>query len=388
MPSVHQGRPGATAGDVAREGPQWPCRGDGARRETSAKERMRFCTHCGQLRGRMAFCTHCGQPTPRASEDEETGASGEVSSAVEGPPPSNEQSSARGGDRVWQPVPGRAASYPVATTDTSGLAPQAGGDRSYLPPGTRPDGRSPRAGGRIVRTLAMLTVVIVLAAGAFATWWFVLDPRGSDDLRADASTSAEHTPRADPTTEPSPTDETSAPSATTTSPSTQSTSPPTTPTPLTMTPESALTLSTAKATRMLDGLVVRDRRAAAGLAGSWVPQVSSKCTGLDVDLEPDFTPDGISETPDVTVQQILAFHVALQNRYQAITTTADELGVDPPTSGGCVGKVLWVALVSQQFATGESANAWCDRMGIDVDECLARKVVPPGEGGTEILSRQ
>ncbi len=87
------------------------------------------------------------------------------------------------------------------------------------------------------------------------------------------------------------------------------------------------------------------------------------------------------------MQQIFAFHTALKDRYNAITTTADELGIDPPSSGGCVGKMVWVALALRRFATGENANRWCDKELIPTDECAARRVVPPGESGTEMLPR-
>jgi hypothetical protein len=233
-------------------------------------------------------------------------------------------------------------------------------------------------------------LVILALAGFFALWWFALDDTESTELLADSATSTQETQNSDVTTESSPTQ---SPTTTTTTPTPATPGPTTpsategTPSQLPFTPKSALQLSTGEATRTLNAWVVRDRPKTVGLAGSWVPQTSSKCAGLEVDLKPKFTPDGVPETSSVSVQQILAFHAALEDRYNAITTTGDELGIDPPSSGGCAGKPIWVSLVPRQYGTGESANKWCDDQLIPIDECAARRVVPPSESGTALLLR-
>jgi len=158
------------------------------------------------------------------------------------------------------------------------------------------------------------------------------------------------------------------------------------PTPTALTPETALLLDPATAQRELQTLVQAEAATVASLAGSWVPQVSSKCPGLAVDIEPAFVPDGEVDTAAVTAPQILAFHLALTSRYGAVTTTAAVLGSESLPSI-CSADTLWVSLVPQRFAAADPALAWCAAGGIPVDECGARRVVPAGTDGTVVELR-
>jgi len=156
--------------------------------------------------------------------------------------------------------------------------------------------------------------------------------------------------------------------------------------PVPTTPAEALTLSTTQAATGLDWLVDRDRPAVADLADSWVPQVSSKCAGLTVDLGPGYQPDGIVDTTGVTEPQILALHVALSQRYGAVTTTPEILGIKRSPSV-CKGQPLWISLVPQRQPSAQRALQWCADAGFPVQECAARWVVPPGATGTRVVNR-
>lgn len=154
-----------------------------------------------------------------------------------------------------------------------------------------------------------------------------------------------------------------------------------------MTTEAALALSAGEASDVLSGWERRDANRVARLADSWVPQVSSKCTGIPVDLGPDYLPDGQPDVPSVTTQQILALHTALGGRYDALTTTARDLGIHQTLGTTCASQALWVALVPQPFSSADQALAWCDYAGYPVAECAARKVVAPGRSGTKMKLR-
>jgi hypothetical protein len=118
-----------------------------------------------------------------------------------------------------------------------------------------------------------------------------------------------------------------------------------------------------------------------------VPQVSSKCAGIDVDLGPNFLPDGVVDTYGVSEQQILALHTALSERYSAVTTTAAALGVTSLLPSACSSRTLWVSLVPRRFSSGADALTWCDREAIPVGECGARFVMPAGVSGTRLMLR-
>lgn len=111
---------------------------------------------------------------------------------------------------------------------------------------------------------------------------------------------------------------------------------------------------------------------------SWVPQLSSKCEGLRVDIKPDWVPDGRRETPSVSAQQILAFHLTLAERFDGVLVEDSDIG-----RGGSYrcDSPIWLALAGRTFNTADAANRWCDREGFPSGECFARRVVPAGEPG-------
>ena len=172
--------------------------------------------------------------------------------------------------------------------------------------------------------------------------------------------------------------------ATTDTPGTPSDSP--TPAPSTtsgrpQSPEDAQVLTDAQAATELGTEADEDGPAVANLAGSWVPQVDGKCVGVSVDIQPNYIPDGTPDTPHVTIQQILAFHLSLHKRFNALTVRQSQLGIgsDTATSGPCAGQVIWNSVVPRTFGSAQEANAWCDVNVPPVHECLARYVARPGE---------
>lgn len=149
------------------------------------------------------------------------------------------------------------------------------------------------------------------------------------------------------------------------------------------TPDDALALPEAAAGSQLEAMTTRDAQVVGGLAGSWVPQVSSKCSGLRVDLGPGWQPDGVADTDAVTTPQILALHLSQSSRFGAVTTTAAALG-SRSVPKQCRGKPLWVSLVPQAYSSSDRALAWCSASAYPAGECGARLVVAPGEPGTRL----
>lgn len=153
------------------------------------------------------------------------------------------------------------------------------------------------------------------------------------------------------------------------------------------TPDAALLLTDQQA---LDELALEASESAAGipaLQGTWVPQVSSKCVGIPVDIGPNWIPDGVDDTPHISIQQILAFHLALHARVTAVTVLPTQLGIptDRATGGPCNGQIVWMSIVPQTFSNGADANAWCAANVPPVRECLARYVARPGERSQSLL---
>ncbi|GAA1740318.1 hypothetical protein [Luedemannella helvata] len=148
-----------------------------------------------------------------------------------------------------------------------------------------------------------------------------------------------------------------------------------------VTPEQALTLTDQQAMDELHLEMNESASQVAGLVGTWVPQVSSKCVGISVDIGPDWVADGVDETVHVTLQQIVAFHISLHNRFGAVTLLPTQAGIprNQATSGPCAGETTWMSIVPQRFADADGANAWCDVNVPPVRECAARYVAGPGE---------
>lgn len=110
----------------------------------------------------------------------------------------------------------------------------------------------------------------------------------------------------------------------------------------------------------LQATAASDSAAAEGLAGSWVPQLSSKRPGLVAD----------GKTFDAA--SILAEHRSLQNRYPDAQLL---------WSGGFAnyrGRDFWVTVVGEPMPTAAAANAWCDAQGLDGDHCYAVRLTHSG----------
>lgn len=154
-------------------------------------------------------------------------------------------------------------------------------------------------------------------------------------------------------------------------------------------PDDALTLSIESARENLASLAVEGSHVLGPLRGSWVPQVSSKCEGIAVDIQPNWMPDGVVDTAHVTAEQILGFHLAMGGRFNAITALQSVVGSqrDAPGSGPCVGQSIWVSIVPLSFLDPVSVNAWCDGNRLPVHECAARLIADPGSGKTRVVVR-
>jgi hypothetical protein len=148
-------------------------------------------------------------------------------------------------------------------------------------------------------------------------------------------------------------------------------------------PDAFAALSTSDARAQLRRWAAADAEEVAALAGTWVPQVSSKCAGLKVDIGPRWRPDGRAETKSVTTAKIAAFHAALHARFGALTARPTTIGIENNngTRGACAGRPVWISLVPQSFADPASANAWCDTNDVPVHECGARLVAPGDKSG-------
>lgn len=152
-------------------------------------------------------------------------------------------------------------------------------------------------------------------------------------------------------------------------------------------PADALTLTDQQA---VDELTLEADEAASALSavqGGWVPQVSSKCVGISVDIAPNWMPDGTTETAHVTIQQILAFHLSMHATFNAVTVRPTQVGIrgDRATSGACGGQMIWMSVVPQRYGSAADANAWCATNVPPVKECAARFVAGPGQSSTLVL---
>jgi hypothetical protein len=222
-----------------------------------------------------------------------------------------------------------------------------------------------------IAVVVLAGVLVVSVAGVAAARVVIHLPGGAQSGALPATTSAVPS-TAQPT--PSPT-ASSSPSPSTTAPGRP------------LTPDQALLLTDQQA---LDELTLETGEAAqpvAALAGTWVPQVSTKCVGVTADIGPGWFPDGTDDTPHVTIQQILAFHLSMHNRFGALTVRPTQLGVasDSATSGPCANLVLWSSVVPQSFPSAAAANAWCAVNVPPVRECAARYVARPGERSKQVL---
>lgn len=105
----------------------------------------------------------------------------------------------------------------------------------------------------------------------------------------------------------------------------------------------------------------------ASFDGVWLPQLSSKRVGMEVD---GWYFDNAA---------ILADHLALRSSYANVRLV---------WSGDWVtfsAQDFWVTLVAEPFTSPEGANTWCDNHGIGRDDCYAKRLstTGPGDGNTK-----
>jgi hypothetical protein len=151
----------------------------------------------------------------------------------------------------------------------------------------------------------------------------------------------------------------------------------------------AMALSVASATSQLSKVAQQGAPAMNKVLGKWVPQLSSKCVGISVDIGPNWFPDGKSETARVTAQQLLAYNLALRERFGAVTIKPTAIGInrDKPTSGACRGQATWMSVLPIGFSDAASANAWCSQKSWPAKECQARYVAAVGSGKSKGVPR-
>jgi hypothetical protein len=154
------------------------------------------------------------------------------------------------------------------------------------------------------------------------------------------------------------------------------------------TPDEAMTLNEKASSAELELEADESDPSITGLYGSWVPQASSKCVGGPADIEPGWVPDGSVETAHITMPQIVAFHLALHDRFGALTVRQTQLGIshNRPRTGACAGELVWVSIVPKTFSSAPQANRWCAQHVRPKAECQAR-YVSATPGGSKTVAR-
>jgi hypothetical protein len=176
---------------------------------------------------------------------------------------------------------------------------------------------------------AVLAVVVVvgLLVGAAGAAWYVLHRRTDVPVAAGGSTTAPSASAGDRTL-PRPT-QAPAPRPTST--------------------------EAADPGAALDAQAATDRAAAEASVGYWLPQISSKVAGLEV--------DGVVYDD----ARILSEFRAAQQRYGAILVRSGDYSTFQRPG-------LWVVLVPQRNADAAAANAWCDSQGFAAGDCYAKRL--------------
>lgn len=143
---------------------------------------------------------------------------------------------------------------------------------------------------------------------------------------------------------------------------------PTTVSPTTTTPDVFTNADLAR--QALEQQVTRDRPAVEAAVGLWIPQLSSKRSGLVV--------NGVT----FGYAEIWADYRTVKKRYP------DALLLWSGEFASYDGKNFWVTVVPRSFSAGADANLWCDDQGIGKDDCYAKKLMHTGtSAGTTVLRK-
>lgn len=133
-------------------------------------------------------------------------------------------------------------------------------------------------------------------------------------------------------------------------------------------PAAVPTTSPADPASALSAQVESDRAAAQNLVGRWVPQLSSKAVGMDV--------DGVHYDEAAILQDFRT----LAGRYPGAVLVRSS-DYSSFKRGG-----LWVVLADAPYDDAAAANAWCDDHGIARDGCYAKRLsTTDGPAGNTVL---
>ena len=110
-----------------------------------------------------------------------------------------------------------------------------------------------------------------------------------------------------------------------------------------------------------------DKSSVKGVSGKWVPQLSSKKSGM--------VADGITWDNRATLQEFLE----LRQKYPSAKLLYSE---DWPVFDA--GGQYWVTIAGTPYSTAAEANAWCEAQGFDAEHCFAKYIDTkgPSEGTT------
>ncbi len=283
-----------------------------------------------------SFCGHCGSPA--RAEDRHCGQCGRL--LVDGP--------------VWSEQTVIRTSLPLSeqTLIRTSLPPLGEpAPPSFVPPSTpAPPGESGMARDTRRRTVWLISLVAGLLLAAVVLGVVLLARRapGSADLAATAPATVFRTVVAPVTGPVAPPNPGPTPSAVTPAPTTVASPSVTSPN---VDPDAAARLALAERRReSLLGFSPRDQ---------WIVQLASKWHGIQ-----DLNQVSASGTNTFTVQDILAEHQALQDRFgSSIRLLAStDLGKQGAYPGKPSGEALWVTIFDPgSFGSKDAATVWCTR---------------------------
>ena len=113
-----------------------------------------------------------------------------------------------------------------------------------------------------------------------------------------------------------------------------------------------------------------DKSSVKGVSGKWVPQLSSKKSGM--------VADGTTWDNRATLQEFLKLRQQYSN---AKLLYSDEWPVFD--SGG----QYWVTIVATPYGSADEANAWCSAEGFDADHCFAKYIDTKGSSEGTTVNR-